>query len=281
MVATTVKPTRREQRRAETVREIKALAMEQVSRGGPDALSLSGIVREMSMSPAAVYRYFDNRDALLADLVVDAYNELADFLVAIERGTGSAGEHLTAVLRGTRDWALEHPNSYLLTFQTSIGSGQEFARERTIPAASRSMTVLVDALAAAADALQEPTKAIPLSTANAELQEAIRAWAKRSALDDFPPAVLTLAVLSWTRLHGIISLELGGHLSAAGISAAALFESEITTIARHISDPPPARRPAAAVPTVEGTGETGRGEPGEPFPKARSGDPQAVPSGRA
>lgn len=247
MVATTVKPTRREQRRAQTVREIKALAMEQVSRGGPDALSLSGIVREMSMSPAAVYRYFDNRDALLADLVVDAYNELADFLVAIERGTGSAGEHLTAVLRGTRDWALQHPNSYLLTFQTSIGSGQEFARERTIPAASRSMTVLVDALAAAA-ALEEPTKAIPPSTTNAELQEAIRAWAKRSALDDFPPEVLTLAVLSWTRLHGIISLELGGHLSAAGISAAALFESEITTISRHISDPPPSKAPGGSGP---------------------------------
>ena len=53
MTATT-RPTRREERRIETVREIKQLAMDQISVGGPDAVSLSGIVREMSMSPAAV-----------------------------------------------------------------------------------------------------------------------------------------------------------------------------------------------------------------------------------
>ena len=82
-MSTAVKPTRREERRLQTVQEIKHLAMQQISEGGPDAVSLSGIVREMSMSPAAVYRYFASRDALLADLVVDAYNDLADHLASL------------------------------------------------------------------------------------------------------------------------------------------------------------------------------------------------------
>lgn len=239
MAVSTFKPTRREQRRAETVREIKALAMEQVSQGGPDAVSLSKIVREMSMSPAAVYRYFDNRDALLADLVVDAYDELAGHLVAIDRETASAGEHLAAVLRGTRNWALQHPNSYLLIFQTSIGSGQDFAIERTVPAASRSMAVIVDALAAVTSG--HPAVPTEPPSADTEMSQVIRTWAARSAFDDIPVEVLTLAVLSWTRLHGIISLELGGHLAATGIGATVLFESEVRTIGQQAASLPSAK----------------------------------------
>lgn len=215
------KPTRREERRAQTVREIKQLAMEQVSQGGPDAVSLSGIVREMSMSPAALYRYFANRDALLADLVVDAYNDLADSLVAIERGRKSAGAHLDAVLRGTRGWALAHPNSYRLVFQTTIGSGEEFAADRTVPAASRSMAVVIDALAAVSG---------DAGIASPTLAEAFTRWRDDAGFPGYSTEVLALAFLSWTRLHGIISLELGGHLAATGIGAEVLFEAEVEAI---------------------------------------------------
>jgi AcrR family transcriptional regulator len=224
-----IRPTRREERRAQTVREIKELAMRQVSEGGPDAVSLSGIVREMSMSPAAVYRYFDSRDALLADLVVDAYNELADSLVEIERGKSAAADHLGAVLRATRAWALAHPNSYRLIFQTSIGSGEHFAAERTVPAASRSMAVVVDAIdgmAAHNSAATTRTRA----SLSAELRSALEDWRDRTGLAAVSLEVLDLAVVSWTRLHGVISLEIGGHLAATGIGGAVLFDAEVDSI---------------------------------------------------
>jgi AcrR family transcriptional regulator len=228
-VSSVIKPTRREERRAQTVQEIKQLAMEQIRQGGPDAVSLSGIVREMSMSPAALYRYFANRDALLADLVVDAYNELADSLASIEQGKSSATRHLDAVLRGTRTWALEHPNAYRLIFHTTIGSGEEFAADRLIPAASRSMTVIVNALAAVTGH-NEATPVNDRPPVNASVSEALRAWGDRSGLDEFSTGVLALALLTWTRLHGIISLELGGHLAATGIGAEALFDLEVQAI---------------------------------------------------
>jgi AcrR family transcriptional regulator len=228
-MSSAARPTRREERRAQTVREIKDLAMDQVSRGGPDAVSLSGIVREMSMSPAAVYRYFTNRDALLADLVVDAYDELADHLVALAQAPGSTEDRLDAVLRGTRAWATEHPNAYRLIFQTSSGSGQDLAVDRTVPASSRSMAVIVDALAAVA-ADDDPAGSTSLPAADGEITEAIAGWAHRSGLAHVPVRVLTLAFLTWTRLHGIISLELSGHLGATGVGADVLFEAEVRTI---------------------------------------------------
>lgn len=206
--------------------------MAQIAADGPDAVSLSGIVREMSMSPAAVYRYFANRDALLADLVVDAYDALADSLVALERGPGSAEEHLGVVLHATRTWALEHPNAYRLVFQTSIGSGQELAPERTIPAASRSMAVIVEAIGAVAAgrgaAAGPGDAAVPGDDSG--LRASVAGWAERSGLADTDVAVLTLALLTWTRLHGIISLEIGGHLGAMGIGADVLYASEVAAI---------------------------------------------------
>jgi AcrR family transcriptional regulator len=228
-VSATVRPTRREERRAETVKEIKHLAMKQISEGGPDAVSLSGIVREMSMSPPALYRYFANRDALLADLVVDAYDELAASLAALGPGTGSAEDHLDAVLHGLRAWALANGNAYRLIFQTSIGSGTDLAPDRTIPASSRSMAVLVEALAGVTGHDGAAT-AEPGLGGGAEIREAFRVWAKRSDVHDHSLEVLQLAFLTWTRLHGIISLELGGHLAATGIGASVLFDDEVRTI---------------------------------------------------
>jgi AcrR family transcriptional regulator len=242
-MSTSVKPTRREERRTQTVREIKQIAMDQISEGGPDAVSLSGIVREMSMSPAAVYRYFANRDALLADLVVDAYNELADHLVVLADEEDEPGKRLDAVLRGTRVWALAHPNAYRLIFQTSIGSGADFVPDRTVPASSRSMGAIITAIASVAG--QDGAGSADPSASGAGITEAFAGWAARSGLSHVPVDVLVLGFLTWTRLHGIISLELGGHLGATGIGADVLFDAEVDTI----------RARAARLPAGSGSGQ--------------------------
>ena len=223
------RPTRRQERRSQTVQEIKTLAMQQVSEGGPDAVTLSGIVREMAMSPAALYRYFASRDALLADLVVDAYDDFADSVLASATDRSDAGRHLTDVLNGARDWALANPNAYRLIFQTSIGSGQELAPERTIPAASRSMTTIVEAIAAVAEATSEPATET-VKQPDPALETALQAWAERSHLAQYPRSVLLLGLTAWTRLHGIMSLELGGHLPATGIDAGLLYAAEVDSI---------------------------------------------------
>ncbi|MFE3826819.1 TetR/AcrR family transcriptional regulator [Streptomyces sp. NPDC059092] len=234
VAAGAVGPTRREQRREQTLREIKDLAMEQIATGGPEAVSLNGIARTMAMSPAAIYRYFDNRDALLADLVVEAYGSLADAVEAAGRRPGAPTRRLTAVATAFRTWALEHPNPYRLIFQTTSGSGQDLAPERTIPAASRTMTALLEALLPLVDTAAGSDDPDGFDPA---LREQVLAWSGRLAMPDLPVRVLALGLLCWTRLHGVISLELGHHLASTGIDPGLLYQAEIDTLIHHSVHP--------------------------------------------
>jgi AcrR family transcriptional regulator len=217
-------PTRRERQRQETLAEIKTRAMDQVAEGGAAAVSLNAIARAMGMSPAALYRYFDSRDALLAELVVEAYGSLAGALQRAADGAPASGAgRLVAVAHAYRDWALAHPNSYLLIFTTSSGSGVELAPEATVTAAQRGMDVFLGALAGAAagDEALRP-----------ELTEQIRAWGRRSPAPEMTAGRLYLGLLAWTRLHGLISLELGHHLEATGVDPALLYDAEVRSLAQ-------------------------------------------------
>lgn len=206
--------TRRSRRREETVAEIRKLALDQVVTGGPDAVSLNAIAGEMGMSPAAIYRYFTNRDALLADLVVSFYDSLADALEVVPA-------ELPAVARAYRGWALANPNGYRLIFQTTSGSGIDLAPERTIPAATRSMLVILGALAGGPG---------PGPAVEGPLAAQLRDWAVRTELPDVPDGTLALGLACWTRLHGVISLELGHHLASTGVDPALLYEAEIGSL---------------------------------------------------
>ncbi|MEV1000066.1 TetR-like C-terminal domain-containing protein [Nonomuraea sp. NPDC050202] len=42
-----------------------------------------------------------------------------------------------------------------------------------------------------------------------------------------PPAALRRALTFWTRLHGVLSLELAGHFAGMGFDATLFFESEL------------------------------------------------------
>jgi AcrR family transcriptional regulator len=217
-------PTRRERQRRQTLAEIKTRAVDQVAAGGAESVSLNAIARAMGMSPAALYRYFASRDALLAELVADAYGSLADALAqAVSGASGVSGaERLVAVAHAYRDWALAHPNSYLLIFQTPSGSGLELEPERTVAAAQRSMDVILSALGGAAGA-------DPLSP---ELAGQVEAWGQRSQVPGLTAGQRYLGLLAWTRLHGLISLELGQHLTATGVDPALLYEAEVQSLVR-------------------------------------------------
>ncbi len=218
--------TRRERQRRETLAEIKARAMDQVAEGGAGSVSLNAIARAMAMSPAALYRYFASRDALLAELVVEAYGSLADAVQQAADGAPGAGEaRLVAVAHAYRDWALAHPNSYLLIFQTSSGSGLDLDPDRTVAEAQRSMDVFLSVLdGPGADSDAGPVELSP------ELAGQILAWGKRAQPPDLPTGRLYLGLLTWTRLHGLISLELGHHLASTGVDPALLYEAEVQSL---------------------------------------------------
>lgn len=221
---TTSRPTRREQLRAQTLTEIKVLALEQIAAGGVQNLSLNAIGKAMAMSGAAIYRYFDSREQLLATLAVDAYTDLAATLeAAAHRRYASAIARWRAVAAAYRTWALDQPHRYRLVFSTQVGSG-ELDPDQIIPASGRSMVVLLDSMA---DATPSTATAQQLPRA---LGAELRDWQKRTGMPDLPEGTLLAGFTAWTRLHGVISLELDGHLPSTGVDPRLLYDAEVSSL---------------------------------------------------
>lgn len=118
--------------RADTVRAaVKRVALAQLEAGGPPAVALNAIARELGVSGPALYRYFRNRDALLTELVLDAYNDLAETLASAE-----------SLALAYRAWALAQPHRYRLLFTAPL-PGYDAHRPELVAAAQRSMELLL------------------------------------------------------------------------------------------------------------------------------------------
>jgi AcrR family transcriptional regulator len=216
---------RRARRRAWTREEIKASALRQLAEHGVEGLSLNAIAKELGMTGPALYRYVTSRDELLADLVVDAWEELADALehAAEARADVSAAERLGAIGLAYREWGTAQPHRYRLAIQTRLGSG-ELAPDRVIPAAQRAMTVILDAVEALPKG-RRPKLELP-----AELRAELETWTERVGGHPRPPGVLLRGVLFWSRLHGLISLELDHHLASMQLAPELLYRAELAEL---------------------------------------------------
>jgi AcrR family transcriptional regulator len=216
-------PSRRQRLRTEALAEIREHGYAQIAEGGPTALSLNGIAKAMGMSGPALYRYFASRDELLVTLITESYEDLAGTLGEAARRArgGEPGERLRAALDACRRWALAQPHRYRLVFASSYGSGT-LDPERIIPAAQRSMSVVLAAVAELGPSDQAP--AVPDDI----LAHQLAAWGNRSSDDSqLEPSVLLLGLVAWTRMHGIISLEIEGFFDQVGVDPAHLYRSEI------------------------------------------------------
>lgn len=115
-----------------------------------------------------------------------------DLALAVE----SAAVDLPAVAAAMRRWALNEPHRYLLIFGTPIPGYQ--APPETVDLARRVMATLINSLP---NPEQDLLGSVPLT-----------------------------AMRAWTRLHGVISLELAGHFDGMGFNVQILFDAEIASL---------------------------------------------------
>ncbi|CAM5241611.1 TetR family transcriptional regulator [Streptomyces spiroverticillatus] len=207
--------TPRERYRAQVRAEIKQHAWQQIATAGASALSLNAIAKQMGMSGPALYRYFASRDDLITELIREAYRSLADTLHA----TAATGADLTVLAHTLRDWAREDPHRYLLIYGTPVPGYH--APQDVTGISDEIMKTLLDACAASLAARKTPP---PAPAFLAEHRE----WA---AGHPAPPAALHLALTFWTRMHGVLSLELAGHFAGMGFDSALLFAAELDALA--------------------------------------------------
>lgn len=204
--------TPRERYRARLRDEIKHGAWAQIATAGTSALSLNAIAKQMGLSGPALYRYFANRDELITALISDAYRDLADTFKA----AAATGADLTGLAHTLRRWALEDPQRYLLVYGTPVPGYN--APDGVTLIASEIMTTLLDACAP----LTSRRSATPFDT----YLEGHRQWADGHRA---PATALHRALTFWTRLHGVLSLELAGHFNGLDFDPAQLFAAELET----------------------------------------------------
>ncbi|WP_167754143.1 TetR/AcrR family transcriptional regulator [Amycolatopsis nivea] len=209
--AGTRKPMR-ERFREQVREEVKSAALDQLAAGGAQAISINAIAKQLGVSGPALYRYFSSRDELLNVLVIDAYHDLRDAMArALDADAPDAEARIRLLAAAYRGWAREEPHRYELLFKAPF-PGYDAHAKPLADAARALMGVVLGVL-------HDPeTAGKPYD--NEEVLDARRANTENHQL----------AVALWSRLHGFVSLEIGGGFTAMGLDADALFETEVQVL---------------------------------------------------
>lgn len=245
-------PTRRERLREELVADVLDAALAQLQEVGAEDLSLRAIARDVGMSPAGLYRYFDGRDALLTALIAAGFDDLADHLftalgqqadVTAAHGRpppkvpevagpdAPSGTRQLAVARAYRAWSLDHPNEFGLLYGDPVRDYAAPAGGVTVEANRRvgqaMLTALVEALLAGSLVVPASYAAIVDDPGALTLAEDITGIAGAP----IPPGAALAMLGAWSRLHGIVSLEVFEQFSwIYPEDASPMFEAEIAAM---------------------------------------------------
>jgi AcrR family transcriptional regulator len=203
------RPKRSDQ--TDLLNEIKETAWAQIAENGAAALSLRAIARALHITAPAIYHYYPSRDDLVTALIVDAFTSMGDAQYSALQSTAESDHEARLMALGLayRQWALVYPQRYQLIFGTPI-PGYHAPEEVTQPAAARSLLPLIGCLDAAwkAGGLRFP--------AGAELPEGLRqeleTWRMVCPVGNV--VVLYAALVVWSRVHGLVSLEIGSQFPA-------------------------------------------------------------------
>lgn len=196
--------TRRDRIRISTLEEIKRAALDQIASEGAGALSMRGIARSIGMSPAGLYRYYDGLEALITELITDAYTDLAEAVELAVATEGTAAERFTDGIEAYRQWAITHPNRFLLIFGTPI-PGYAAPEGGPTVAANRRMGeafFMVGARGWAAGEIRVPPLEREITATEQELANMIGA-----RIPGFPAELVPALLGTWAHFHGLVTLE--------------------------------------------------------------------------
>jgi AcrR family transcriptional regulator len=210
---------RSQRRRDLTRQEIKQAARIQLVGGGPSAISLRAIARDMGITAPALYRYYPALDSLILELCTDLYTELRVACEAV-RDQVPPEDHegrLLVMVREFRRWVLSHPAESTVIFGPPLPGVDQFHEQ---------CQDLSHAGVQFGQIFIEPMVALYLQ-GRLPVRKAV-VPSPEHAHGDVPAEVYTYFLLKWTQFYGIIMAEVFGHLSWAVDDAEPLFEAELT-----------------------------------------------------
>ncbi len=208
---------------------IKETAWKQIAEFGAPSLSLRAIARELKITAPAIYNYFPDRDALVTALIIDAFTSFGDSQLAARDGVPVVNlkGRLRAIGNAYREWALTYPQRYQLIFGTPI-PGYKAPLMEVLPSSARSLSALVSVI----DDLGKANKlnAINFPAIQQGYEQQFEVW--NGFAGDYDIFSLAVSMLIWSRVHGLVWLEITGNLPPFGVDGAELYRYEIDSISK-------------------------------------------------
>lgn len=230
---------RRERARLATIDEIKRTALDLMRDQGTTDVRFTDIAKVMGMTPPALYRYFDDRDALLTALITDAYDDLAK---AIANAQARVDEHDVGArwregAEAYRRWARDEPQRFALIFGLPVPGFCPPEEGETTEAARRAMHQLSAMFVEA----QAQGRLGPALHREVDPSVEVCAHGKNEDLGiEVPPENFQAMMHGWAALHGFTCLETYGHFDWMTPEARdALFSGHVRFTAQAAGLPEP------------------------------------------
>jgi AcrR family transcriptional regulator len=237
------RPTLRERRRQDLTAEIKTVARRQMADSGLAALSLRAVAREVGMAVSALYRYFGSRDELVTALLVDAFTAVADHVEARVTAAGADPvDGLRAAMTAFREWSVANPSGYGLMYGTPLPD-YVAPPDRLLAVGTRVGALLYRLVDEAdrAGRLEAGVARDRLAALPVEHVDQVDAWRRRRVPQMRLEAVV-VTVDMWTRLQGLLSMEVFGQLAPVLTDAGPYFAAAVETALRDAGLADPATR---------------------------------------
>jgi len=237
-VTTAPAQTRRERLRAATVEEIKAAARRRLAADGPQGMTLRAIARDLGMTAPALYRYFPSLGELVLDLIADLYDELtASIAAARDRVPDNAVvDRLLAASRAFRRWAIAHPGEFGLVFGTPLPDLAQVDHEthECHLAGMRFGAVFAELFVAL---WQRHPFPVP-DHLDPALVPQLRDSAK---FGELPLEQAYVFLTCWTRLYGLVTMEVFGHFHWCLDDVEPFFEAQLAELLSQLGESAPMR----------------------------------------
>jgi len=204
---------------------IKETAWKQIAEKGAAALSLRAIARELGITAPAIYNYFPRRDDLVTALIVDAFTSFGQAQKESDNPERSPAERLRILGMTYRDWAMKYPQRYHLIFGTPI-PGYHAPAEITLPAAAGAIIPLMSVLDAGLQSGK--LKVHNLAPKTPALNSMLEAWKQNIQGPDVE--VLYLAEVIASRVHGLVSMEIGEQMPSFIVDPGEVYRRELENI---------------------------------------------------
>jgi AcrR family transcriptional regulator len=235
--------TRRERLRDELRREVLSAARHQLA-GQHDLskLTMAAVAKEVGVTPPALYRHFENRQDVIAQLCVLIVEEVLGLLdAAVDRQVpGDTAAALRASTRASLDWAVRNPAEFDLVIGSGIHAelpdSTDLQRRMAEMVGGHYVPLFRDL---AASGVPHPAD----DEIDPELADQVRRYRDAVGGHDLPLGVAYLMVTSWRQVYGLQCMAVYGHQEFAFGDHVALHEDMVSALlARFGLDPHPAVR---------------------------------------